>query len=174
MAVETIDEDKKTAPKRITFRLSEDLFTQVTGYVDRKKKNDPKYSLNDACIEALESLTNPGSPHNRYRNLLAFGRFTLRDHFTEAELNLIMDSCNGFMIMIDLGEGRILTQPGQAIALNVSDSIRLDRLDEKWGVDGKALVSKIAELDLPAQYALVDLIERFWDDPNTGSAISLL
>lgn len=159
--------ETETDIKRITFRLSPELYQQAQLYLAGRRAREPKYSMNDLCLEAVETLTNPRSQLTRYRDLLAFGRLTLRQAFSEAELNLVMDACNGFALWFELGEGRrILTQPGRMIAIEVEDSVRLNGLDAKWKVNGPELVGKLNGLDLPAQYALADLIERFWEDPQ--------
>lgn len=163
----------KPETKRITFRLPPDLFAQVTQHVAMRRSRDAKYSLNDLCLEAMRAVTDQSAPLARYQDLLAAGRATLRNTFAENDLNLIMDSCNGLAIWYEIGEyRRTASQPGNIIALNVHDSIRLNQLDEKWHVeDGAALVKKIDSLDFPAQYALVDLIERFWDDCRSGNGV---
>lgn len=159
--------------KRITFRLPDELFAQVIQHVESKRVGDAKYSLNDLCTEAVRAVTDPSAPLARYQSLLAAGRDTLRRTFAENDLNLIMDSCNGLAIWYEIGEyKRTASNPGSMIALNVHDSIRLDNLAEKWSVaDGAALVHKIDTLDFPAQYALVDLIERFWADCRSGKGV---
>lgn len=162
-----------TETKRITFRLPPDLFAQVTQYVEQRRDRDPKFSLNDLCLEAMHAVTDQSAPLARYRDLLSAGRATLREQFSENELNLIMDSCNGLAIWYEIGEyRRTAANPGNIIAFNVHDSIRLNQLDQKWRIkDGAALVKKIDALDFPAQYALVDLIERFWDNCQSGNGV---
>lgn len=44
----------------------------------------------------------------------------------------------------------------------VDDRIRLDRLDEKWGIDGTALVEKLKSLNDVQALAIIDAGERFW------------
>ena len=45
---------------------------------------------------------------------------------------------------------------------SVEDSIALEGLDKKWGVDGQKLVGKIKNMNILQQMALVDAAERFW------------
>lgn len=89
----------------------------------------------------------------RYHALLRDARRPLRDQFSRAELMLIVDSCNG-----------TLFEPSTVCALpfNIEDSISLDRLDEKWGVDGSALLAKLQALSPVQTQSLVDAVERFW------------
>lgn len=154
--------------KRITFRLSPDLYAQVTQFVAGRRAREPKYSLNDFCLEAVDVLSNRESPVNRYRQILAVGKQDVRATFSEAELNCIMDSCNGLALWYEMGERPfVIVKPGDVIALNVADSIRLESLGAKWKV-GPELPAKISGLSIPAQYALADLVERFWADPQAG------
>jgi hypothetical protein len=52
------------------------------------------------------------------------------------------------MLMIDVSNGLFLTPQlaGQHLAAQVSDGIALDKLDEKWGIDGTGLNAKAASL----------------------------
>lgn len=72
---------------------------------------------------------------------------------TVGEACLICDVLNG--TMMDASSSTMLWA-------EVEDGIRLDRLDEKWGVDGDALVAKLKGLDRLTCLALVDAAERFW------------
>ncbi len=163
--------------KRITFRLRPELYAQAQEYLDYRRAKEPKYSLNDLCLEAVGVITSPTSPLARFRMILDVGKRELRAALSESELNLIMDSCNGLAMWYHMGEMGdrpfIITAPGQMIAHNVYDSIALNGLDEKWSVD-KSLPDKVAALSIPAQYALADLVERFWDNPEARSAIEML
>ena len=47
-------------------------------------------------------------------------------------------------------------------SFGVEDAIQLDGLDEKWGVDGKALMDKLSTLDEIGCMAVVDAAERYW------------
>lgn len=38
----------------------------------------------------------------------------------------------------------------------------MDRLDEKWGIDGPVFIQKIAGLSEIQKMAIVDAAERFW------------
>jgi len=48
------------------------------------------------------------------------------------------------------------------------DACFLNHLDQKWGIDGKALVEKLKKLSRTQSLALIDAAERFWQ-ANTGS-----
>ena len=68
---------------------------------------------------------------------------------------LIFDSLNGGVrddpfLVPDLAHG-------------ISDSISLDHLDEKWGVDGAALLNKLQEMAYPQLMVICEQSERFWD-----------
>jgi hypothetical protein len=63
----------------------------------------------------------------------------LRGRFSIGELSLMLDVMNGAWLT---------PQPtGHHLAANVSDGIALDRLDQKWSIDGPAFNAKLRELD---------------------------
>jgi hypothetical protein len=81
---------------------------------------------------------------------------------TQDEWMLIFDSLNGV----------VLTDSAQSVAGlwgGIEDSIELDGLDEKWSVDGQALVEKLRALDYPQQVAIADTAERYWAKFGTGT-----
>ncbi|MBU1248825.1 MAG: type II toxin-antitoxin system ParD family antitoxin [Proteobacteria bacterium] len=76
-------------------------------------------------------------------------------NLSEAEWNLIFDCCNGSVL--EPAENAVW-----GLVLNVEDSIVLDGTDEKWEVDGPALITKLKALDRTGILAIVDKAERFW------------
>jgi hypothetical protein len=78
------------------------------------------------------------------------------------EAILVCDATNG--IIIDPHTYKL-------IWAQVHDAIHIDRLDEKWDVDGQALVSKLRGLTAAQCLALADAVERFWLDPNAPDAL---
>lgn len=93
--------------------------------------------------------------------LLDKERRTIAGLFTVPELSLILDSSNG-----TLWEAHTMNM----LWVNVEDSIKLDRLDAKWKIDGESLVERLRSLSPGAIVALVDAVERFWNtDPDARS-----
>lgn len=85
-------------------------------------------------------------------------RQTCRQHMpllTVPEWCLIFDTMNGCWMQ----ENAALL-PGQLFG--IADSIRLEQIDEKWGVDAPALLEKLRTLDYAGWLALVDAAERWW------------
>lgn len=76
---------------------------------------------------------------------------------TENEAMLIVDALNGVLIGADAGA---------LLWANIADSIRLDGLDEKWSVDGPALVEKLQAMTATQAMAVLDAAERFWQQPE--------
>ena len=72
---------------------------------------------------------------------------------SEKEACLIVDTLNG--VILDAGTAQYLWA-------EVEDSVKLNNLAEKWGVDGPALVEKLRDLNALQAMALVDGAERFW------------
>lgn len=75
-------------------------------------------------------------------------------HLTQGEACLIIDVMNG-----------TITEPhtAQLLWAQVSDGIQMDRLDEKWEVDGPALVAKLRGLTYTQALAVADAAERWWE-----------
>lgn len=90
----------------------------------------------------------------RYFYLLANRRGELRGQFSDSELGLLCDACNGSRYGV--------ASNVKHLPIGIEDAVKLDRLDQKWEIDGAALVSKLKELDLLSLCTLVDGIERFW------------
>ena len=90
---------------------------------------------------------------DRYLEVLREARTSL-PALSEAEWSLLRDSLNG-----------TLHEPAamiRAMWVGVDDSIRLDGLDVKWGVDGAALVAKLRTLDYAQALAVVEAVEAWW------------
>jgi hypothetical protein len=71
---------------------------------------------------------------------------------TAPEAGLIVDALNG--TLIDL-------TAAQMLAAEIEDALA-DGLAAKWGIDGPALVAKLASLTLTQRLAICDAVERFW------------
>lgn len=73
---------------------------------------------------------------------------------SEAEWDLLRDGLNG-----------VWHEPARSIGalhIGVRDSIELDGLATKRGVDGPALVAKLEGLSYAGCVAVVDAVERWW------------
>lgn len=72
---------------------------------------------------------------------------------TIAEACLTCDACNGIVWL----PATIPSLPEE-----IEKAIRQDSLDEKWAVDGSALVARLQTLSYGQKAAIADAIERFW------------
>lgn len=104
----------------------------------------------------LEKVPPPAVPPARKTSKTASESLRL------ADIQLIADAMNGVNMILrfnpeesDFGDCCLIP--------NVMDAIALDRLDEKWAVDGKALVEKLQDMPLEARRILVFGIAEFWD-----------
>jgi hypothetical protein len=82
--------------------------------------------------------------------------------FSEPEARLLLDALSG-----------IITEPHTARLLwaVVDDAIRLGRLDEKWRVDGRALVQRLRYDLCPFEaLAVTDAVERVWNLMNDAKS----
>ncbi|MCB0132562.1 MAG: hypothetical protein KDD78_16990, partial [Caldilineaceae bacterium] len=86
-------------------------------------------------------------------------RREMRPHFSDQECGLILDATNGTMF----------SEPFSIslIHAGIEDAIRYEKLGDKWGVDGPALVEKLAGLTYIQKLALVDAINVWWNGNNT-------
>lgn len=91
----------------------------------------------------------------------------LDDRFSEEEASLLVDAFNGTLFSLD---------PRSELVMGVEESLQLDHLDEKWEVDGDALVAKLRRLSPGTAQAVVDGLQRFWtegDDRGFAEAMAL-
>ena len=96
----------------------------------------------------------------RYYRLLAKARPALRERLSPAELSLILDACNGWMMDF--------ASPGY-IWMEVADSIRLNGLHTKWKVENPdGLVQRLRALSWMESMALADAIARWWHAVGAG------
>ena len=93
----------------------------------------------------------------RYYALLARARAAMRPMFRTGEQALLAD------VLKDP-----VWQPAtiRLLPAVVEGAIRVDHADEKWTVDGEALLAKLRALDPISLVALVDGVEQFWASPN--------
>ncbi len=119
-------------------------------------------SLFPGVVEAVdvrgeERSTTINKMLERYLAVLEQSRRKLMSLLTEAETGLILDALNGALFADTLSLGYVHHE--------IADAIALDRLNEKWQVDGPALVEKLKTLSYAENVALVDAVERWWSGP---------
>lgn len=95
---------------------------------------------------------------SRHYSLLATAKQELRERFSDEELNLVMEACNGWMVQSHI----------HYLWAEVANAIRLKKLDEVWGVRSPdELVGRLRELHLYELIAMEDAILTFWHDANS-------
>lgn len=97
---------------------------------------------------------------DRYLAILNRAKVELSKQFDRQECALILDSCNG-VAFFDTVSIQLLPE-------NIVDSIGMDGLDKKWGVDGEALITKLRALTYPEKTAMVDAITVWWNRVSNG------
>lgn len=90
---------------------------------------------------------------------------------TEAEALLVCDALNG--TWRDWG-GLGQVSARSALTLEIEDSIRLNNLDKKWGVDEGAFWAKASLWSEAQCLAVVDAVERFWAGCDDGVTVQML
>lgn len=101
---------------------------------------------------------------DRYFDIVKVGRREVRKAFSDAELNLLADICNGTIF-----EPYALLLENNAMAIQLEDTIEYygDSYAEKWDVDQVNILAQLKLLSKIGQVALFDLIERFWSVDET-------
>lgn len=85
-------------------------------------------------------------------------RAYLRSLFTASEMAAILDACNGWLIE---------TASIAHISIEVEDSLP-DGLAEKWGINGRQLVSKLERLNYFSCWTLATAIADWWQRVGAG------
>lgn len=128
--------------------------------------------LEDSLVAAL---TKKGAPPTSYRIAETLGLFEylqsvaldeMRNGFTESEILLIADACNGFGYIWRM-------HPKQQLALEVQEAIEFDALDEKWGVDKESLLNKLDYISEFHAHTILVTLEKCWDRRRESSDKSL-
>lgn len=98
--------------------------------------------------------------------------------FTESEALLLCDVFNGGMFDHDWMDVDFTRNP--VFRWAVEDAIRLDGLDLKWNVDGKALCRRMEILSPAEVSSTMEAIRRFWtleaggaENPTLREAVHL-
>jgi hypothetical protein len=118
-------------------------------------------NLDDALVAGLTKHGEP--PHGfiveeelrNHDKLLCLGLNEIRGMFTQDEICLIADACNGYWYSPD--------NPKLQLFLEVSDGIELNGLDEKWDVEKKELLRKLASLSQFHAHAVLAVVIKCWD-----------
>lgn len=125
-----------------------------------------KYSITlyEKAIEEIDAREGDRSSKinkslERYFSALERERRELRKILSPSELDLIAESLKG-KTFNSISIGMIYNE--------IEDSINLDKLDEKWVINGNKLVSTLKDLSYTQNLALIDAIEQYWTIVNSG------
>lgn len=91
---------------------------------------------------------------DRYDTIVVHELADMGKTFTREEWCAICDVLNGTWL---------LDNNWQSCWAEMLDS---PEMDEKWGIDHKALGERMHKLSLAGRAAVVDVVERFWSSPN--------
>lgn len=95
----------------------------------------------------------------RYLVLVQVGNREIRNVFTNAELYLITDVCNGTSF-----EPFSLAVENNLIAISLHDAFHFQPnfYGSKWNVDEQELMVRIRQLSIVGQIALIQFMETYW------------
>lgn len=116
--------------------------------VETIKTINPNNSLRGNTITAIE----------RYLELIKVGRREVRKTFTDNELMLLADICNGTSFE---PFGMILENNGILMQYDDTVDIYGEQYNEKWQV--KDLSEKLLNFSKLGQIALIEVVETFWN-----------
>ena len=115
----------------------------------------PTLRLHSALYERLVE------PYGASANISISRYFWLLDsalpEFSELEWSLMRDACNGWATSLESPDLLV-----QGLRLQIEDSIELESLDKKWGVDGNALLKRMELLNPVETLAVIHSIEKWW------------
>ena len=83
-------------------------------------------------------------------------RYKPKMHYNE--WILVFDSLNGTAgNTVEIAKG---------LAFSIADSVDLDGLDKKWGVEGAIVKNTINKMTMPQKIAVAEMARRFWSQNN--------
>ncbi|MFA5445269.1 MAG: hypothetical protein WC262_09905 [Bacteroidales bacterium] len=127
-----------------------------------RRKISPRVEENaHAILKEVFGTSNAGAEFvlNSWPALYKRTIHDLKGRFDFDELMLMVDAMNGKMLTPGIA--------GQHIDANVVDGIDLDRLDEKWGIDGTRLKEKVGALSIFDRACLEWWIQGFWTNHDS-------
>lgn len=77
-------------------------------------------------------------------------------------------------LIVDCLNGVLMDTLAPHLWVEIQDAIQIDHVDQKWEVDGPALVAKLRALSETQATAIVDATERYWEDPHTENRLKKL
>ena len=125
-------------------------------------------SLTDSALKAIARRTGDTTGERsgtisemieRYDYLMSSERRELATLFTPGECGLLCDVFNGTRFAEPFSI--------QMVGAEIEDSYQ-DGYAEKWGVDRAQMSAKMAGITRSQQIALVDAVERWWDNQSAG------
>lgn len=141
---------EKSLKKPVSISLTDEMLAQIDDHTDAVMGGNRSLTI----IEAL----------NNYWSLLDLGLSIARKALTENEACLILDTMNGTWTGGFPGGPTAARWAENALIWEVSDAISLNGADQKWEIDGPALVKKLQDMDGLGRLALADWARRMWAD----------
>lgn len=124
--------------QRISLSINTDILEQVD------ERSEVRSTIITRDLERLYTL---------YRRALR------RVDLSVDEACLITDALNSSLMTADTAH---------LLWASIEDAMKYEGLQEKWGVDGKALVEKLRSLNEIQSMAIIDAVERFWAGVTNG------
>lgn len=129
-------------PKRTSFML----YPRAQAFLEARDEGNFSSALNQSV--------------ERYEEILKQARTNLLALLSEKEMALIIDVLNGTLFSEPVSIHMVYGE--------VEDGVRMEGLDQKWEIDGPALIEKVHNLGYPEKVALVDAAERWWKSTGDG------
>lgn len=135
--------DKPETSPRVAMRLG-DAGPAIDARADREISNETRADAIRRMVERYDWVTDADRPK-----------------FTVAEWKLV---CNALNASLFQSAAQLRT-----IWAVITDTIKIDRLDKKWDVNGASLIKKFRELTPGQLVATIDVVERFWIETRRGN-----
>lgn len=132
-------------------KLSISLYPRAEAFARARGDTVAGDNLSGAVNKSLE----------RYEAVLEDARRRLLDILTDNEMALVLDVLNGTMFSDTISI--------RMVWVEIKDGITMEGLDQKWQIDGPALVEKIQKLTYSENCALIDASERWWNFVAAGT-----
>lgn len=132
---------------------------EATKALIKSAKSMPSiYDMNDK----LDIIVNEWNALNNYTKI------ELIEKFTEAEINLILNSTNGMIFSVDIS-------PILSLHNNIAYDIDTNESDICCGVNKTTILDKILGLTAHQAYIIIQLSKEFWnsEDPNSINVKSM-
>lgn len=112
----------------------------------------------ESVIDRLASKSSASAAIARACDRYLFLVKACRPALAYEEWMAVIDCLNGYASQENVN------QYVYALTFNLSDSFNLDAINEKWKIDGQALLDKVQNMTSCEKLSIVDVADQFWSN----------